>query len=242
MTKQLLSTALIATILISYKSNNQKSEGSNQSSYEVKTISAMKKVMMGEDLSAHVNWDSIPKEDLFAVAPLGRIQGEITVIDGKMYVATVDSLNNITIHSGWNIQSPFAVYTNVPKWVTFEVDILIQSEDELQVLIDKVASENGYDLNTAFPFRVLGTFSKIDYHIISKPSNELEHNHELHKKAKKHFHLENVKGELLGFYSKHHEGVFTHKGHYIHTHFIDDNIENMGHLENVVINQKIKIL
>ncbi len=209
---------------------------------DVRTISAMKKVMTGEDLSAHLNWNSIPRKHLFAVAPLGRVQGEVSVIDGKMYSSQVDSTNEISINNDWNIQSPFAVYATVSEWETFEIDKPIQSEDELQTLIEQLASENGYDLSTAFPFRVLGTFSTIDYHIISKPIEEIEHNHELHKKAKKHFHLKNTTGELLGFYSQNHEGIFTHKGHFIHTHFIDEERKNMGHLEKLIIASEIKIL
>lgn len=214
----------------------------NSSMPEVKTISAMKKVMMGKDLSAHLQWDTIPREHLFAIAPLGRIQGEVTAVDGQLYSSTVDASNHVVISKNWDIQSPFAVYANVPEWTTFEVDEAINSEDELQTLIEEVASKNGYDLNTAFPYRVLGKFSSIDYHIISKPLNEVEHNHELHSKAKKHFHLENTSGELLGFYSTNHQGVFTHKGHFIHTHFIDEQRENMGHLENLITTNKIKIL
>ncbi len=209
---------------------------------KVQTISAMKKVMMGQDLSAHVLWDTLPKKHLFAVAPLGRIQGEITVIDGKMYSSIVDTSNQEVIGHNWNIESPFAVYANVAEWTTFEKAVKISNENELQTLIEKVATDYGYSLESAFPFRVLGEFASIDYHIISKPTYEEDHNHELHNKAKKHFHLENVSGELLGFYSQNHEGVFTHKGHFIHTHFIDKEFQSMGHLENLSVSNKIKIL
>jgi len=209
---------------------------------EVKAVSAMKKVMMGQDLSPHVYWDTLPKTHLYAVAPLGRIEGEITVIDGTMYVSTVDENNRVTLSNNWNIKSPFVVYANISEWVSFDIDVNLNNEDDLQQLIEQVARKNGYDLNQAFAFRVLADFQKVNYHIISKPLDELEHNHELHNKAKKHFHLENVQGELLGFYSQHHEGVFTHKGHFIHTHFLDDLKQNMGHVESIVVHGKVKIL
>jgi len=209
---------------------------------EVKTVSAMKKVMMGYDLSVNISWDTLPKQNLFAIAPLGRIQGEVTVIDGVMYSSIVDANNKVVISQDWNIQSPFAVYAQVSAWDTFTFKVKIKNEEELQTVIEKLATKNGYDLNKAFPFRVIGEFSNIDYHIISKPLEEKEHNHELHNKAKKHFKLSKVKGELLGFYSKHHEGVFTHKGDYIHTHFIDDKREHMGHIENLKTKKTIIIL
>lgn len=213
-----------------------------KNSIEVRTISTMKKVMMGQDLSMNVLWDTIPKENLYALAPLGRIQGELTIVNGTIYTSEVDSNNTIVIQNNWDVNSPFAVYANVAEWLSFETVEKIENERELQALIENIAGKNGYDLNTAFPFRVLGDFSSIDFHIISKPIDEKENSHELHNKAKKHFLLKNTNAELVGFYSRNHEGVFTHKGHYIHTHIIDENKTNMGHLENLSTENKIKIL
>lgn len=209
---------------------------------EIKTVSAMKKVMMGEDLSAHISWDTVPQKNLFAVGPLGRIQGEITIIDGKMYTSQVTKNNTVAIKNDWNIQSPFTVYAYVKEWEQIETQANFSNEEELQSSIEKIAQQLGRDLSNPFVFRIVGIFDTIDYHIISKPINEKEHSHELHNLAKKHFYLQNVAGELLGFYSQNHEGVFTHRGQYIHTHFIDDQKQSMGHLERVKASKKIKIL
>jgi acetolactate decarboxylase len=108
--------------------------------------------------------------------------------------------------------------------------------------LKKIAKENGIDITKAFPFRIIGNFERVDFHIISKPKKEKVHNHELHDKAKKRFSLTNTSGELLGFYSQNHIGVFTHKGHFIHTHFIDNQKKNMGHLDDIKITQKITVL
>jgi acetolactate decarboxylase len=209
---------------------------------EVKTVSEMRKVMMGEDLSTHLLWDSIPHKHLFGISPLGRIEGEITIIDGKFYSSKVNKKGEIKVDTNWKSKAPFAVFAHVEKWKSIEVELLINNENELQDAIEKIAKENGYDLNTAFPFRIMGNFEKVDFHIISKPKKEKTHNHDLHDKAKKRFSLINTSGELLGFYSQNHIGVFTHKGHFIHTHFIDHQKKNMGHLDDITINQKITIL
>lgn len=208
---------------------------------EIRTVSEMRKVMMGEDLSAHIRWDTLSQKNLFAVCPLGRIQGEVTIIDGEMYTSEVTQNNTIAIKRDWNIQSPFAVYAYVKEWETVEVDAQFANEEELQAYIEKVAQNMGKDLSTPFVFRILGTFDSIDYHIISKPVDEKEHSHALHNQAKKHFSLQNVSGELLGFYSQNHEGVFTHRGYYIHTHFLDNQKLNMGHLEGAKATTKLKI-
>ncbi|MEZ4909591.1 MAG: acetolactate decarboxylase [Saprospiraceae bacterium] len=209
---------------------------------EVKTVSEMRKVMMGEDLSTHLLWDSIPHNHLFGISPLGRIEGEITIIDGQIYSSTVNKKGGIVIADSWKVKAPFAVYAHVENWKSIEIELTINNENELQDAIEKIAKENGIDIKKAFPFRIIGNFEKVDFHIISKPKREKEHNHELHDKAKKRFSLTNASGEILGFYSQNHIGVFTHKGHYIHTHFIDNQRKNMGHIDDIKINQKTTIL
>ncbi|TVQ75863.1 MAG: hypothetical protein EA358_10805 [Flavobacteriales bacterium] len=212
-------------------------------STEVYPVSAMKKVMMGEDLSQNIKWDTLNKDFLFAVAPLGRIEGEVTIIDGEMFVSSVGEDQAVIINNSWDITSPFAVYTFVENWTTYKHNLSISSEDELQEQIELIAEAHGYDLdNDAFAFRLKGHFNQLDYHIISKPKDEQEHNHELHKKAKKHYYLTDVDGELIGFYSRNHEGIFTHKGSYVHVHFVSSNKDHAGHIENLEINAKVEIL
>lgn len=230
---------ILLSFLLAFTSCHKKEE---MKSTEIVTVSAMKKVMMGEDLSAHINWDTIPKQNLYAVCPLERIEGEVTIIDGKMFTSKVVENNTIEIKKDWNIQSPFAVYAYVTDWEELETEANFSNDEELQSFIEELAIKSGTDVSKPFVFRIIGSFDAVDYHIISKPRNEKEHNHELHDKAKKHFSLQNVSGELLGFYSKNHEGVFTHRGHYIHTHFIDEAKKNMGHLDKAKTNKKVKVL
>lgn len=208
---------------------------------KVESVSAMRKVMMGEDLSVHLLWDTLAREHLFGISPLGRIEGEVTIIDGKIYTSKVDKRGKIVISQDWNAKAPFGVFAYVPEWEVFEVEFNVRSEADLQNEIENLAKSKGYDLNTAFPFRITGKFDTLDFHIISKPQNEKEHNHDLHDKAKKHFSLTDVQGEILGFYSRNHIGVFTHRGTFTHSHFIDEKRLNMGHIESVSTRHLMKV-
>ena len=76
--------------------------------------------MKGTDLSAHIDWDTIPKANLFAVAPMNRLKGEVTIIDGKMHASQVDADNLVTIRNDWQVRSPFTVYTYVAEWESFK--------------------------------------------------------------------------------------------------------------------------
>jgi len=216
--------------------------GFNSYSQGVHTVSAMKKVMMGIDLDAHLSWDTLEMKNMYAVAPLGRIEGEVTVIDGKFYAARVQENGEITISNSTNETSPFAVYTYVESWDTIIWENEIKSELDLQKMIEEIAVKSGRNLQEPFVFRVSGLFKQMDFHVISKPTDEKEHNHELHNKAKIHFRSKKVIGELVGFYSQNHEGVFTHKGQFIHTHFINENKTEMGHVENLRSHKKLIVL
>lgn len=211
-------------------------------SQQVQTVSAMKPVMMGRDLSNHLYWDTLTKENLYAIAPLGRIEGEVTVLNGEFYVSRVDAQGQEGVTHSSKIHSPFAVFAYVNNWKAVEWKGTITSEEHLQQVIQQVAKENGIDTEQAFPFRVLTRFKQMKYHIISKPAEEETHNHELHNLAKKHYVAQNVQGELLGFFSKTHEGVFTHRGHWIHTHFVSESRLHSGHVEDFRTKGKVIIL
>ncbi len=209
---------------------------------EVRIAGAMRQVMMGLDLSAHLRWDTVAREHLFGISPLGRLQGEVTIMDGQPYVSTVDGRGRVRIEKNWAITAPFGVYAQAPVWETHALEAPIRSESELQKVLEEVLQAKGYDMAKPVPFRVQGVFLKVDYHIISKPEQEVEHDHDLHDRAKKHFSVKNVKGELLGFYSRSHEGVFTHRGSYVHIHFIDKRRKHMGHIEGVEAAKGQKLL
>lgn len=208
---------------------------------QVIAVSAMKKVMMGKDLSTHLLWDSIPHQNLFGISPLGRIEGEITILDGEIFVSKVNKKGQINLTQNWQSEAPFGVYAHVKSWKKIQAEVDFENKKDLHKWIEKTALQQGYNLQRAFAFRIKGNFKHVDFHVISKPKKEKVHNHQLHKKAKKHFTLQNSEGELLGFYSQKHEGIFTHKGSFVHTHFIDQARKNMGHLEDIRINGKITL-
>jgi acetolactate decarboxylase len=97
---------------------------------------------------------------------MGRIEGEITIIDGKFYSSKVNKKEEIVIDTNWKTKAPFAVYAHVENWKSIEIELVINNENELQDAIEKIAKENGIDITKAFPFRIIGNFEKVDFHII----------------------------------------------------------------------------
>lgn len=209
---------------------------------QVVSVSNMRKVMTGQDLGATLNWDTIPKAGLYGLSPYGRISGEATIIDGITYVSRVDADGAEQVAVLTDVPAPFGVYAHVKAWHQSAVDVNIDSEMALQTFIESYLAEQGHNLDEPTAVMIRGEFASVAYHIISKPTNELDHDHDMHDQAKRHFVVHNTAGELLCFYSKHHQGIFTHRGSFLHSHFIDQSRSKMGHLESLAVKGKVVVM
>jgi alpha-acetolactate decarboxylase len=96
-----------------------------------------------------------------------------------------------------------------------------------------LATQNGYDLSTPFPFLIGGTFTELTTHVVTPRSSDLTG----YKPGRnqENYSLSNEKGELLGFYSQQHQGIYTHKDSYIHVHFINNKRTVMGHVDKIAV-------
>ncbi len=207
----------------------------------VKNIGSMTE-MGKENFAPHIKLDTITnKKHLFGMGPYGRMQGEISVFDGKPFYSSVDEKNRGIVSANWEIESPFFVYANVEKWAEYEVSAEFHSLDDIQKVIAETAQSKGVGLKKPFPFRIKGNFDFMTTHIVMPRSKEIKGFQEGKKQTD--YDLENQEGELLGFYSENHKGIYTHKDSYIHVHFLSEDVSTMGHLDKIKVQKKtLKIL
>lgn len=206
------------------------------SSQEVHTSGKAKNVMMGIDLSATVALDTLfVQPHLYALGPVDDLQGEITVFDGEVYAVEVTNKRkrNVKFREAEGLKAPFLVYAYVPEWKTYSIEVDIQNLKDLESIVDSLGRVHGYHETAAFPFLVEATFLEVEYHIIKRNKREKQHNHAAHDAAKIHFSNCLNPGHLVGFFSRHHEGVFTHKGQFIHVHFLPKDRRITGHLDKL---------
>ena len=210
-----------------------------QNTPKVYTKGAMKD--MGTTYPLEVWLDSLPnKSNLFAMGPYDKMKGEITVFDGKPYFATAFVKDKGVVSQSWDIRSPFFVYSNVNDWEEFNLNGPINSIQEIQEKVAELALGKGYDLKEPFAFRIAGKFNQITAHIVTPRSPEIE-GYKPDVKSQK-FLLENNNGELLGFYSEQHQGIFTGSNSFVHIHFLKDDQTIMGHLDEITTgNQSFKL-
>lgn len=188
--------------------------------------------MAKENFKATIMLDSLNESHLYGIGPYGKMQGEITVIDGKPYIAQVIEDGSSPVSQNQKAEAPFFVYANVRAWKSYPLTGEIKNMSELQLAIEKLATEKGFDLSNPFPLRVKGTFTELTIHVVTprtadvagyKPGRNQED-----------YSLIKVNGELLGFYSQKHQGIYTHKDSYIHVHFINEDASQMGHVDKFI--------
>ncbi len=203
----------------------------NAQTAPVKHIGAMQD--MGKmNFAPTIRVDTIAdKEHLFGIGPLGRMQGEITIVDGKPLSASVNEKGDGIVQNRWDMEAPFFVYANVQAWRAFPFSIDIKNQADLQTAIADIAQHNGYDLKTPFPFRITGTFEQLTTHIVMPRNPEVPGYQE--NKNQANYDWRNETGELIGFYSESHQRIFTHHDSYIHVHFVNHDYTILGHVDKI---------
>jgi len=194
-----------------------------------------------ENFKATVLLDTLSKSNLNGIGPYGKMQGEITVLDGTPYVSQVLTNNTATVSENWQAEAPFFVYANVNRWVSYSLKTSIENLSDLQRVIEALATKNGYDVTVPFPFKISGTFTELTTHVVTPRSADIPGYQA--GRNQENYSFTNIKGDLIGFYSQHHQGVYTHRDSFIHTHFINTDRTIMGHVDKIAVNKsKLTIL
>jgi acetolactate decarboxylase len=154
-----------------------------------------------DNFAPHIKIDTLThKKHLFGMGPYGRMQGEITIFDGKPFYSSVDEKGRGMVSSNWEIESPFFVYANVENWAEYEVSAEFNTLEDIQKVVEETAQSKGYDLKKPFPFRIKGVFDIMTTHIVMPRSQEIKG----YRSGKKQtdYILENQQREkLCGFVS-----------------------------------------
>jgi acetolactate decarboxylase len=193
---------------------------------------------MGSTYDLQVWLDTLPdKSNLFAMGPYDRMKGEITVFDGKPFFASAFKEGKMAISQSWDIRSPFFVYSNVKQWVEFNLEGPLNSIEEIQEKVAKIAENQGYDIKEPFAFRISGEFEQITAHIVTPRNADVE-GYRPDVKSQD-FSFKNEIGQIIGFYSEKHQGIFTGSKSFIHVHYLRDDQTFMGHLDKITTPNKL---
>jgi acetolactate decarboxylase len=186
---------------------------------------------MGKNgFAATISLDSLQKyKHLIAMGPLGKMEGEITILDGKMYGGKSLISGETVVANDWKVQAPFLVYADVAEWEKSKMTGSAKSLAELEEKIREAALANGINLEEPFFFRIEGSFDQMVTHIVTPRAPEIEGY--VAGQNQKNYEHASESGELIGVYSKIGQRIYTHHDSFMHLHFLNNKKNFTGHLD-----------
>ena len=192
----------------------------------------MRKIMQQGDLRATIDLDSLKNlKHLFGLGVAENLHGEIVLLDGDAHITRLqgDSLLNAET---FNVKASLLVYCQVESWIAETIHNPILSLEALQTFVEQKRDEHHLDPHKPFPFVIIANKDRIDYHVIDWDTNTA-HTPANHKQFARSGVLNNEDVTLIGFYSDHHQGIFTHHNSNVHIHVYGHRSKITGHTDGV---------
>jgi acetolactate decarboxylase len=197
----------------------------------VRWAGALKNVHHGIDYSGQIDLkDLADLEHLYAVGPVEGLKGEITIWDGSPLISEIEG-EKLWIKRTFNRKACFLVYAQVAQWQAIAIPKGICGEN-ISKMLRAVARRYKHPTDKPFTFLIKGKARMVRFHVLSKrDANQPDGTTDQHERAKVVFSLVSQPVEILGFYSEHHQGVFTHRGSFVHLHVKMPDETKVGHVE-----------
>jgi acetolactate decarboxylase len=195
------------------------------------------------DTSGKVRLAELPRSpQLYAVGPVSGLGGEITIIDGQLLLAKAED-GKLKTSSDYDGEASFLVWGTVPQWRNpVPLGVSAASHSAVEKAIEAKAREAGLDVDKPFPFLLRGTFGSVKFHVVIPASTQGGHTGS-GSPADSALNLQanGKSGTIVGFFSKKHEGVFTHGGSHAHLHIALGNGDS-GHIDELAVGPEVQLL
>lgn len=231
MFKKTVGTILLIGFMACHPSKKESTD--IEDAYEnVKIVGAMKNVMWKGELGATIDLDTISnKKGLYGIGPESFLTGELLIKDGESYVSRVTSDTTMAVTKTFAVSAPFFVYAHVEEWEEAALPKNITNIPELENFINEVTLE----AKRPFAFKLIGKASKATIHVQNLPEGTKVTSPDEAHQGQTDYLIENVNVEIIGFFSTEHKGIFTHHDSFLHMHLITENKTQIGHLDELEI-------
>jgi hypothetical protein len=206
----------------------------------LRTFGALRAVMLRGDVARKVDLQDLLTSDAHGVGAVDGLAGEITFDRGVLWLSTPDGAGGATtarIEPGQTTDAGAALlaWRPTPTWseTTLATPVTLR---ELGERVAEAAVAAGIDPSQPLPFRVEGRLEGLRYHVVDGaklppgPSS-----HEAHQAAGVAVAHEAVDATLVGMFSLHHVGVFTHHAETTHVHVTVADPLGSGHVDAVTV-------
>jgi acetolactate decarboxylase len=179
----------------------------------------MRKFMMENNMEAVVAVDSLLRRPhMYALGVAEGLHGELLVWNGVGALTRTTPKQGTITTSATGSKAALLVASTVPRWQAVPVPAAVRSYPALERLIARQAAQYGLDTTQALPFRLSGRARLVQWHVMEWPRTAAEHTSQSHKQYATKGQFENKLVEILGFFSRHHQTIFTHHTTFVHMH------------------------
>ena len=206
-------------------------DNSSQTS-SIKIVGQMRDVMWKGDLKAKIATDSLSNDSAYGLGPIEFLKGEIVLFEGQTFVSKViDSISH-EVTKLPSVGAPFFVYTTNSELKGIDFSLENYALKEIEEHIDSVYKN--YD--QPLLIRIDGMFNKVKLHSVNLPDGQKVSSPDEAHQGLTQYDFNKINGSLIGFFSRHHKAVFTHHDTFLHAHFIANNRQILGHIDEIYFN------
>ena len=185
----------------------------------------------------------VGRSGLYGLGALEGLGGEVTVWDGQLWLSTPDGQGGAVAgqHTATTAGATLLVTSVVPSWQERPINQAVPF-DQLDTFIEREARAAGVTVEEAFPFRIEGAPTRLDWHVIDGSKIPPDaHGHEAHIRTAVRGALSGTPVQILGFYSPKHHAIFTHHDTNTHAHVISVSPAVTGHVDHLDIAQGARL-
>ena len=192
----------------------------------------MRDVMWKGDLKGKIATDSLNNKETYGLGPIEFLKGEIVVFEGQSYVSkVVDSISH-KVSKVPSVSAPFFVYSSNSDLKIVKFNRKNYTLKELEEYVNLVYK----DYDQPLLIRIDGIFENIKVHSVNLPEGKKVSSPDEAHQGLTQYDFKNISGSLIGFFSRHHKAVFTHHDSFFHAHFISEDREVLGHIDETDFN------
>jgi acetolactate decarboxylase len=204
----------------------------------IKIYGELFSIMHEGERDGQVSLVEILQDDhVYAVGAMEGLLGEVIIWDNQVLINRATKGENPTIQTVIHEKDSalLLVTAQIEKWQNLELKESA-SMSSIDAVIKKYANNNGINTHKPFPFLIDGVFEFVEWHIIDAPEPGGSHDeHMASSWSRKDY---KINGKILGFYSEHHQTIFTHYSSFTHMHVLFEKENLSGHVDDINIERQ----
>ena len=198
----------------------------------IKVVGEMRDVMWKGDLKGKIATDSLNNKETYGLGPIEFLKGEIVVFEGQTFVSKVIDSVSHQVTKIPSVRAPFFVYSTNSDLKVVKFNLENFTLKELEEYINSLYK----DYDQPLLIRIDGLFDNIKVHSVNLTKGKKVSSPDEAHQGLTQYELNGVSGSLIGFFSRNHKAIFTHHDSFFHSHFISDDRQVLGHIDELNFN------